>query len=433
LPSFSPQSLELLNNAGLAQRLRQSEDQLFKDWRKFAKWLVDDLRNRAPSLMKWSPPKLAVGKDDDGVEYVSVCIGAGSPWKDAGVRLYFSVFANSFWDEGYYPNVGLAMDEEWEHRDAFRAFIADHIPAGFVSECGDGSPDPDCLLWKNIPLQRFERNGVFNLDDFVKAIAKAFDELAAVKPHIDSFLAEKHPVRSAVPPIGRAIIFDLEGYDEIVEVALIPVAYDSETGDLLGQFGPPYEGLRDPGSNTKLPAKITRAMVAGKKLDENAINALIAQADVVVAHNVSYDRPRFVSLFPSADALTWLCSLNDLGWKAYGFEETNLEYICAHLGVKNRNPHKALPDAEGVLEVLAKPYGSGTYFSELLKAKGISKQGHARPQALEQRADALCDLCELCERRPLTCQYQSTTRPLSPPNQPFAFRSRQIAIALAQR
>jgi DNA polymerase-3 subunit epsilon len=390
LPSFRPQSREFLNNIALMRRLRQAdaeglnaEDLLFEDWQKLGRWLQSDLRLLAPALRGWSRPWIQV---DD--EYVSVNIEAGPSWTCDGehaVCLYFTVFSDSCSGDYCVPNVGLWASDDWKHREAFCALMADHRPDGFVSTYSDGSTDPNCPFWRNLPLEDLQTNGVFDLEGFAGAIEAAFGSLATLRPTIDQCLADLAKQVKApepVPTLGKALVLDLETTvlgqaDEIIEVGLILVGYDPESREPIGILDQ-YEGLRDPGrrAGTRLPWKFTRRMLAGKKLNTGKIEDLIGQADVIISHNAEgFDRPRFEKMFPSSKSRRWLCSLRKLPWLDFGFAEANLEHLCECHCVKNRRPHRALPDALALLHVLAKKNGAVSYFSELLHSGGLLKTG----------------------------------------------------------
>jgi DNA polymerase III epsilon subunit-like protein len=382
LPSFHPQSRELLINIGLMRRLRQAEaeDLLFGDWQKLARWLQSDLRLLVPPLRGWSRPWLQVD-----TEFVSVNIEADASWTCHGERavcLYFTVFSDSCSDDYCLPNVGLWASDDWEHREAFCDFMADHRPDGFASTYSDGNTDPDCPFWRDLPLESFQTNGVFDLEGFAGAIVAAFESLATLRPAIDQFLAEKRrtPPLPLVPELRKALVLDLETTvpgqaDEIIEVGLILVGYDPESGEPVGILDQ-YEGLRDPGrrAGTGLPGKFTRRMLAGKKLNHGKIEELIAQADVIISHNAhGFDKPRFEKMFPSSKSRRWLCSLYGLRWADFGFDEANLEHLCERHDVKNRSPHRALSDALALLHVLARKRGAVSCFSELLRSEGPPK------------------------------------------------------------
>ena len=100
-------------------------------------------------------------------------------------------------------------------------------------------------------------------------------------------------------------------------VGLILTAYDPSSGELLGAIDR-YEGLRDPGARaTAKPSnRITAKMVKGKALQNDKVEALIGEADVIIAHNAfGFDKPRFERLFPSSKSRRWLCSCDGKRWR----------------------------------------------------------------------------------------------------------------------
>jgi DNA polymerase-3 subunit epsilon len=172
--------------------------------------------------------------------------------------------------------------------------------------------------------------------------------------------------------LSKALILDLEIWGrgkeyEVVEVALIQVAYDSVSGG-LGKRLDRYPGLRDPGprANPKATGRFSKVkpeIVAGKKLNAKKIEALIAQSQIIIAHHIASDRPRFEARFPSSKSLKWLCSYKGVNWR---ITRANLEHLCKHFGVVNRDPHRAMPDAEALLNVLAQKDGAVSYFARLV-------------------------------------------------------------------
>jgi DNA polymerase-3 subunit epsilon len=366
LPTFHPQSTDLLDNVVLARRFQQAVEDgvLIEDWEKFCRWLKLELRELAPSLRDWPAPSIYPHE-----EAWSVNIEADASWTHNGdhvVCLYFEVWPNTL-----YANVGLWVSEEWPHREAFCSFIARHRPEGFT-DCDDGAPVIGYPFWKDLPLAQFQANGVFDMESFVRAIGESFESLAPIRNAIGEFLAGPKVLEPVVAPVGKALILDLEAMDEVVEVGLILVAYNPQTCEVAGVLDS-YTGLRDPGAGTKLPPKFEPKMVRGKKLDRGRIEDLIAQADVIISHNNAFDRPRFERLFPTGKSVHWLCSLYDLPWSDAGFGEKGLEYLCKSHGIRNRDAHRALPDAEALLHVLVQKHGSLSYFAELLHSEGQPK------------------------------------------------------------
>lgn len=365
-----PASQELLNNIALTRRRRDAESVLYEDWKRLAKWLSSELRRLSPALKNWAKPWVYI---DD--EVATVNIESNANWRFAGkpgICLYFTVFHESIFDDDYAPNVGLWISQDWEHHDGLCALLETHRPPGFTSTYEDGTTEPENPFWKPLPLRGFQVEGTFDSDRFVKEIVAAFESLAAVQAEVDCYLAEHSPPRSLIPQLKRALILDLETWqgrpDEIVEVGLILTAYDASSGELLGEIDR-YEGLRDPGpkATAKPSARITAKMVKGKILQTEKIDALVKQSDIIISHNAyGFDKPRFERLFPTSKSRHWRCSLADLGWPTSGSKEAKLSDLCGRHGVTNREEHRAMPDAEALLRLLAQKNGAVSYFAQLV-------------------------------------------------------------------
>jgi DNA polymerase III subunit epsilon len=56
-------------------------------------------------------------------------------------------------------------------------------------------------------------------------------------------------------------------------------------------------------------------ILAGCRFNRKKIEALLAQTDLVVAHNVAFERPFLLPLFPQIAHLRWACSLADIDWR----------------------------------------------------------------------------------------------------------------------
>ena len=373
LPRLRPASHELLNNIALARRLRDAEEVLYEDWQRFVRGLESELRRLSPALRNWAKPWIDI---DTEADCASVNIESNATWRfsgQPGVCLCFSIFRESVLDDdGYAPNVALWIDRAWEHHDALCALLETHRPPGFTSMYEDGTTDPDTPFWKPLPLEDFQNEGTFDRERFVKEIVAAFESLAAVRAEVDDYLAEHSPPRPLVPQLKRALILDLETWqgkpDEIVEVGLILTAYDPTSGELLGETDR-YGGLRDPGprATAKPSGRITAKMVKGKKLQSDKVEALIGQSDVIISHNAfGFDKPRFERLFPSSKSRRWLCSYQGLEWSSSGLKPAKLSDLCERHGVTNRDAHRAMPDAEALLQLLAQKNGAVSSFAQLV-------------------------------------------------------------------
>lgn len=170
----------------------------------------------------------------------------------------------------------------------------------------------------------------------------------------------------ALSPLPRlAVIVDTETTglrheaDEVIEIGAVAFTYgdDGAIGDVVGVYGALQEPSRPiPPEITRLTG-ITDAMVAGQRIDEAALAALLEPADLVIAHNAAFDRPFCEGLSPVFAARAWACSVKEIPWRDYGFEGNKLGYLVGQAGLFHEG-HRAVDDCHALLEVLARPVRS---------------------------------------------------------------------------
>jgi DNA polymerase-3 subunit epsilon len=145
--------------------------------------------------------------------------------------------------------------------------------------------------------------------------------------------------------------------DKIIEMALLRVEVDLSTGLPVGAVEV-FDELEDPGMPIPKEAMaitgITDQDVAGKRLDEGRIAALMDGVDVVIAHNAGFDRPFCEARLPLFRNVAWACSFADLDWKAQGRSSSKLEALAQGLGLFY-DAHRAEMDCHALLAVLAAP------------------------------------------------------------------------------
>jgi DNA polymerase III subunit epsilon len=173
------------------------------------------------------------------------------------------------------------------------------------------------------------------------------------------------------PPAGplesrRVLVLDTETTglshqnDKVIELAMLLVSVDLTTGL---PFGPVelFEGFEDPGMPIPAIAKevtgITDEMVAGQRIDDGLVQAMVSQADWVVAHNAGFDRPFVEARFPGFAAKAWACSFKDIDWKAVGAGSSKLSALAADQGWFF-DAHRAQVDCHALLQVLSRPVGA---------------------------------------------------------------------------
>jgi len=173
-----------------------------------------------------------------------------------------------------------------------------------------------------------------------------------------------------------AVVVDVEttgldpDRDAVIQFCGIPFTYDPATGRVF-DIGPPLTGYDDPGR--PIPPLITRltgitdADVAGQRLDEAAIIALLEPAVLVIAHNAGFDRPFLDARLPAAFRNKhWACSVEGIPWDRYGFHSRRLEYLLYQRHQLFFNAHSAETDCQAVLHTLAEPFDDGVVPMALL-------------------------------------------------------------------
>ncbi|MDR7151623.1 DNA polymerase-3 subunit epsilon [Hydrogenophaga palleronii] len=150
--------------------------------------------------------------------------------------------------------------------------------------------------------------------------------------------------------------------DKIIELAMLLVQVDVASGM---PFGPVdcFEGFEDPGMPIPAVAKevtgISDDMVKGQRLDDQQVAAMVARADLIVAHNAGFDRPFVEARFPYFAQKAWACSFADIDWKAAGAGSSKLSALALDQGWFF-DAHRALVDCHALLQVLSRPVGQGT-------------------------------------------------------------------------
>jgi DNA polymerase-3 subunit epsilon len=180
----------------------------------------------------------------------------------------------------------------------------------------------------------------------------------------------------------RVIVLDTEttGLDsqneKVIELAMLSVRVDSVTGLPVGPVSI-YESFEDPGK--PIPPQITEitgiddSMVQGQRIDDAAVTALVAQADLVVAHNAGFDRPFVEGRWPVFAGKAWGCSFQGIDWKKEGSGSAKLEFLASERGWFY-DAHRAQVDCHALLQVLSVPLSDGqTGLARLLAEAGQTR------------------------------------------------------------
>ena len=174
--------------------------------------------------------------------------------------------------------------------------------------------------------------------------------------------------------------------DRVIEMGLREFEFNRLTGEVIA-LGASYNGLEDPGQpiSAEITALtgITNEMVSGQSIDWAAVRFAIARAQVIVAHNASFDRPFIERALGGESPKIWACSLKQIDWKAKGYPSSKLEILNIYHGFFT-GAHRALNDADALLRLLTLPdeKTGQPYLSELLanaRRPLVHVSAHRRP------------------------------------------------------
>lgn len=176
--------------------------------------------------------------------------------------------------------------------------------------------------------------------------------------------------------LKKGVVLDCEttgldkGADRVIEIGIRPFSFETPAGRVVA-VGEGYSGLEDPGSPLSEAVRritgLSEDDLRGREIDWTLVRTLVGGADVVVAHNASFDRP-FVDRALGGTKKIWACSLTQIDWLRQGFTGKSLEMLAAYHGFF-ADAHRALHDADSLLHLLTMECGdgSGTYLRELLE------------------------------------------------------------------
>ncbi|MSQ57992.1 MAG: DNA polymerase III subunit epsilon [Limnohabitans sp.] len=158
----------------------------------------------------------------------------------------------------------------------------------------------------------------------------------------------------------KAVVLDTEttglqvGNDRVMELGMVVFEFDPLHGTIHRVLDV-FDELEDP--DFPIPPeitainRITNEMVDGKKINDQKVEQLLADVQVVIAHNASFDRPFIEERWPIFKEFNWACSIRDIDWKAEGFGSAKLEYLLTTQGIFYE-AHRAETDCWALLELL---------------------------------------------------------------------------------
>ncbi|WP_303762751.1 3'-5' exonuclease [Sphingobium yanoikuyae] len=168
-------------------------------------------------------------------------------------------------------------------------------------------------------------------------------------------------------PVRAVAVIDTEttgtdpDRDEIIDIAVVIIAVDAD-GQIVS-IERAGQALRDPGM--PIPAAITRLTgltdehVRDKVIDLDSLEAMIASADVRIAHNATFDVAFIERLLPGLAGAAWACSAQDMSWLDAGFDGAKLGHLLMQIGRFNTG-HRAMADVISLIHLLAHRLADGS-------------------------------------------------------------------------
>jgi DNA polymerase-3 subunit epsilon len=141
--------------------------------------------------------------------------------------------------------------------------------------------------------------------------------------------------------------------DEVIELAMVPFVYSPE--GMIVRVGEAFQSYRDPG--IPIPPEVTALtgitddIVCGQKLDLNAVDAFVADASLIIAHNANFDRKFAERLSAVFEKKAWACTMLQIPWAREGIRGCKLDYLA----VASRfffAEHRAAMDCFAGVEIL---------------------------------------------------------------------------------
>ncbi|MGJ4903163.1 3'-5' exonuclease [Bradyrhizobium sp. HKCCYLS2058] len=173
-------------------------------------------------------------------------------------------------------------------------------------------------------------------------------------------LVPRAPSPAAVgEEVRTAVLLDTEttgldhSRDEIIELGMLSFDYTRE-GRIVGVrsvFSAFHEPSRPISAEVTALTGITDEMVAGQRIDPDAVSAFVAGAAIVIAHNAAFDRRFAERYWPIFERKAWGCSATEVDWRSHGFAGAQLGYLLHGAGFFHQ-AHRAVDDCHALLEVL---------------------------------------------------------------------------------
>lgn len=148
----------------------------------------------------------------------------------------------------------------------------------------------------------------------------------------------------------------LDDEAEIWEIAVLPFTFTDE-GEICQVFKP-YVGREQPSEPLSdevcRVCKVTNEELRGLAFDDYQVLDTFSKAELAIAHNAKFDRPKIHRRFPSIKNIMWGDSAFDPDYSLAGINTRSLDYLAFRYGFWFDH-HGALPDCRAGLNILSMP------------------------------------------------------------------------------
>lgn len=203
--------------------------------------------------------------------------------------------------------------------------------------------------------------------DRLESMARTLEETGDYRV-LRRFTPRKFYGSPTPPGVRRGLVVDVEATgldtatDAIIELGLVAFEFDAD-GGIYG-VEPARNWFEDPGRpippDCVTLTGITDEMVRGQRIDDEAVQAELSRAHLVIAHNAGYDRRMLERRFPAFAGKHWACSQEEVPWQRFDCRGKKLDYILYRTCGEFHTGHRAGDDCLATLHVLATPRDGDT-------------------------------------------------------------------------
>jgi DNA polymerase III subunit epsilon len=117
--------------------------------------------------------------------------------------------------------------------------------------------------------------------------------------------------------------------DEVIELGMVKFDYlpDGRIAGVRDTFSAFNEPSVPIPTEISALTGITDDMVTGHRIDDDAVNAFVDDAVIVIAHNAGFDRKFSERYWPVFERKAWGCSTTEINWRMHGFDGSRLGYL----------------------------------------------------------------------------------------------------------